>query len=204
MGQRHMTYVLVDNGEKGKKRNFALGAWYTQYNIETAQPAKVLRFIKALEMWNNYKVVKDICISDIVNAFPATASIYPFGFIRFFDEMYNYDEHYGMYDEDNNNGWMIIYVEKKDGKFKYTIGCKPGDESYANKWRKNKGYTSILSHVKKSNYIKTSYEDWWNSFTKEEQKLLTKINKTFNAEKIKKIEKQIKDKIAGELYPLPN
>lgn len=194
MGQRHMTYVLV----KGGCDHDAMLALYNQWNYETIQPIKVVRFLMALKQWEAHKAL--VMAEDVANLYVHAASVTPCGLSHFSQENALYDERYGMYDEDNNNGWQIVYVKYDADRrtYKVHVGFKPGYE-----WRndyESQGYLSLKDYF--DGYVKArenckfkSFDDFVASHTPEEQALLKEISRSFNQHQITIAEKQIRKQI---------
>lgn len=197
MGQRHMTYVLVEGGFDGN----AMFALYNQWNFETVQPIKVVRFLTALKQWEANKAL--VMAEDIASLYVHTASVAPSCLSRFSQENDLYDEHYGMYDEDNNNGWQIVYVKYDSDKktYKVHVGFKPGNE-----WRndyESQGYLSLKDYLdgylgKEDCGEKTkSFAEFVAKHTSEEQAMLKEIAKSFNKKQIARAEALIRKEIRG-------
>ena len=200
MGQRHMTYVIVENvSEACYGTRVSMLALYNQWNFETIQPVKATRFLAALKVWQKNKVLVDT--EDIAKLYKYSASVSPHTLSRFHSENENYDASYGIYDEDNNNGWQIVYVkyDKEEKSFKAYIGFKPGNE-----WGKDfeeQGYLSVEDYI--GGYLGRnpqdegySYESFLEKQSKKEQALLKRLNKSFDAKEIEHAEKVIKEEIA--------
>ena len=101
MGQRHMTYIYVydENGVE------AIGCLYNSWNHATIQPQKIVRFEKQVAKWKKNKVNFPHTYSEWVNLYEKIASISDTATgIDFSNELTEYNENYGMYDEDNNDG----------------------------------------------------------------------------------------------------
>lgn len=203
MGQRHMTYVIVENVSKDCYRaRVSMLALYNQWNFETIQPVKATRFLAALKVWQKNNVLVDI--EDIAKLYKYSASISPQTLSRFHVENENYDKSYGMYDEDNNNGWQIVYIkydndfDKHKRTFKVHIGFKPGNE-WGND-HEEKGYLSVKDYLDGclGNYSGDegyNYESFLEKHTKKEQALLKRLNKSFDAKEIERAERLIEEEI---------
>lgn len=194
MGQRHMTYIYVydENGVEG------VGALYNQWNHATIQPPKIIRFEKQLAKWKKNEVHFPHTYYEWTGLYERIASISDTTTdIGFSNEMEQYNENYGMYDEDNNDGWQFIVI-KVDSKDKYkpvqvTYGFKPEATGkflnlYQNIMQDDKSTSDDYKLHKIENYLK--------DFNKTEQKILEKINESFDRKILKQAEMRIKYHIA--------
>ena len=200
MGQRHMTYVIVEDiGKNCYRQRISMLALYNQWNYETVQPVKVSRFLTAIKAWNKNKVI--IASEEIATLYQYAASVSPYSLCRFSPENENYDATYGMYDEDNNNGWQIVYVKYDSDKCKSEVfvAFKPGNE-----WREDyesKGYLSLKDYL--DGYLGNNsndkegydFESFVAKHNKKEQKLLKQINASYDAKEIERAERIVREEI---------
>lgn len=179
MGQRNMTYVVIKDGEK-----VVFKPLYCQWNYEIVQPHKVIRFIKQLNIWNKNKT--SIYPNELAESYKYLASISPQAFIGFHDEMENYDDKYGLYCEDNNNGWTIVYVWRDTTGFHYSVGFKAGDELRT----KKKEYMDMKTYINIAlSGGDTSYATYLKrNFTKTEIAVFNEIAESFDKAKIREAE----------------
>ena len=194
MGQRHMTYIYVydENGVD------AVGALYNQWNHAPIQPQKIIRFEKMLTKWKRNKVLFPYEYSRWIELYEAAAMLSEVELhIKFHNEMPEYNKTYGMYDEDNNDGWqfVVIQVDSKNNyaPVKITYGFKPvrGSEFlnlYDNIMQDDDSKSEEHKLHKIENYLK--------DFNKTEQKILARINDSFDEEILKQVERVIKHHIS--------
>lgn len=197
MGHRHMTYVLVESKDHYDKRAFL--ALYNQWNYETIQPIKVVRFLAALKEWEKNKVA--VGLHDIATLYQYAASISPYCLSRLVPENEFYDETYGMYAEDNNNGWQIVFIKYNYDKRSYQVhvGFKPNYE-----WGddyEQKGYLSLQDYLDgylsgDSGEESKSFDEFVAKHKKKEQATLRKINLSFDKAEIERAEKIIREEIS--------
>jgi hypothetical protein len=193
MGQRHMTYVMVEDVARNRER--AMLALYNQWNYELIQPAKVIRFLTALKQWQQNKSVVE-CES-IAKLYQHAASITPSGLSNMVIENGYYNQTYGMYDEDNNNGWQIVFVkyDSDTQTFDVHVGFKPGYE-----WGEdyeNKGYLPLKEYLDGclTGKGESGYSGFLADHNKDEQIVLEQINKSFNKDEIERAEAMIRQEI---------
>ena len=138
MGHRHQTYILVTD-EVTKETN--LTVYHCQWNYPMVQIPKILRFaeyfIPKLNELNRCEA------QYIPMIYQYTASLAPNNFIHhkdITDEYKKYQDY--LFNEDNNNGWLLIHVKLYSDKEKNTIfiGFKPGSENiYHKEYTENQG-----------------------------------------------------------------
>ena len=200
MGQRHMTYVLVEDASaKPYSNDVAMLALYNQWNFETIQPVKVIRFLEALKQWEKNKAV--VGVEDVARLYEHAASVSPYSLCKFTPENDLYDATYGMYDEDNNNGWQIVYVKynRDNRSYQVHVGFKPGNE-----WRddyESQGYLSLKDYL--DGYLgnddvgekENSFEEFVAQHNRKEQAVLKKISRSFEAKEIARAEVLIRREI---------
>lgn len=194
MGQRHMTYIYVydENGHD------AVGALYNQWNHAPIQAPKIIRFEQLLTKWKRNKITFPFEYSKWFKLYEAAAILSPnTADITFHNEMEQYDKSYGMYDEDNNDGWQFVVIQvdsdKKYAPVKVTYGFKPTrDSKFLNL------YDNILQDDDrvKDKYKLHEIENYLKDFNKNEQKILKRINDSFDEKILKEAERKIKHRIA--------
>jgi hypothetical protein len=203
MGHRHMTYIYIYD-EKG---NEAVGTLYNQWNFEKIQAHKIIRFEKQLAKWSENNVRFPHEYSHWIKLYESLAMISDnTTTIEYSDYSEWYDECTGMYCEHNNNGWqfLIIKVDNDYVPVKITHGFK------LNKYRLNKKtgkheleknfvnlYKNVLhkDHSVKDEYKLHKIENYLKDFSEEDQKILEKINNSFDEKIIKFAEKRIRNHI---------
>lgn len=195
MGQRHMTYVVAEI--EGLSKSLHVSCLYNQWNFETIQPQKVVRFLKALKGWEKSGDMVDA--QSVCELYHHIASIVPSGGVsRYHCELEHYTQNYGMHDEDNNNGWQIVYITRARGqkKFKVSVGFKPGHE-----WgdgSQPEAYMALKTYLDGHLTHRDGREgkDFLDfiakgGFSKAEQKALLQISASFNKGLIEYAEKLI-------------
>ena len=203
MGHRHMTYIYVYD-EKG---NEAVGALYNQWNFESIQAHKIIRFEKQLAKWIKNKIHFPFNYSRWVTMYSQIASISDTTMdIDFHDEMSEYTSRYGMYGEDNNNGWQFVVI-----KIDSTDNYKPVKVTYGfrlNKYTGNgdnfklvKGFVNLYKNIMhgdkgtKEEYQIKKIENYLKDFSQTDRNIMEKVNNSFDVKIIKFAEEKIKNYI---------
>ena len=193
-----MTYILVHD-EKG---NQAVGTLYNQWNHGRMQAYKIIRFEKQLAKWKKNKIRFPHDYSDWVKMYTHLASISDTSMENNFREYMHYNNCAGMYSEDNNDGWQFIIIKVDDDykPVKVTYGFK------LNKYRTDKnghfklvkGFVNLYDNIMysdkgtKEEYQIKKIENYLKKFTKTDQKIMEKINNSFDEKIIKFAEQKIK------------
>lgn len=108
MGQRNMVYLLIENATtKDKEDKFDAIPLYFQWNFIKVQIPKLIRGIKFL---NSIKSIYPWVLNEYLDAFRYSMQLADGGFIPCNNELSEYDENYTLFNEDNNNGWNIVYI----------------------------------------------------------------------------------------------
>jgi len=197
-----MTYVLAHvDGYPSE-----MAALYNQWNYETIQPQKVMRFLKQAKKWNKNK--PHFSPDGLCEAYKYVASIHDYGMSVFRSNNEDYElPRCGMYSEDNNNGWQIVVITKgKNDQIKINVGFKPGYE-----WGEGyeqSGYMPLkeyleakldrdyaASQVNNFTVEHKNFAAFVASFSEEDQQLLQEVNDSFDLKIIKKAEKEIAKRI---------
>jgi hypothetical protein len=198
-----MTYILVydDNG------NEAVGALYNQWNYESIQAHKIIRFEKQLAKWKKNKITFPTDYDRWITMYNYIASISDQTMHNDFrDELKHYDSGCGMYDEDNNNGWQFVVIKIDHNDCNH----KPIQVNYGfrrNKYFKNKngqyklvkGFVNLYKNVlhedlsSKDEFKIRKIENYLKKFNKTDQKILEKINNSFDEKIIKFAEERIQN-----------
>ena len=193
MGQRHMTYIYVHD-EKGTE---AIGCLYNSWNHATIQPQKIVRFERQVARWKKNEIHFPHDYSSWVNLYERIASISDTtASIEYSNELTEYNKTYGMYDEDNNDGWQFIVISLNSEKYapvQITHGFKPDFRGkflnlHSNIMQDDKG--------KKEDYKFHKIENFLKGFNKTDQKVLNRINESFDRKILKNAEMRIKYHIA--------
>lgn len=194
MGQRHMTYIYVydENGVE------AVGALYNQWNHATIQPPKIIRFEKQLTAWRRNKITYAYEYSIWIKMYEYIASVsdHTMG-INYHNELKHYNKNYGMYNEDNNDGWQFVVIKIDSKK-----GYKPVRVTYGFKPAAGGKFLNLFDNImqddehKRDNYKLHKIENYLKDFNKTEQKILHRVNDSFDERILKEAEMQIKRYIA--------
>ena len=174
-----MTYIYADL----KDGNPVFRALYSQWNHVPIQPYKIVRFLEVVKMWNKNKC-KYLTAFEFTRAYEFAAALSPSGFAGFMDDTDCYNKDFGMYDEDNNNGWTIVYITRDLKKEKYVvnIGFKAGSEDMDER-------NPISTYMGWNAYAKYTKN---NEYELEVKKWLSKINASFDADIINEVEHKIR------------
>lgn len=190
MGHRHQTYILVTD-EVTHETN--LTVYHCQWNYPMVQIPKILRFAKYFiptlnKLYNNME-------TDLIPlTYLYTASLAPGNPIRHTDITHDYGECPDLlFNEDNNNGWLLIHVKLYDDPSEHTMlmGFRPGYEDLRHngieRTSETERFTNLFDYLK---YVLTHEERKElfaeDTLTDEERQLLEAIdNMGFNTDELR-------------------
>ena len=201
MGHRHMTYLYIYD-EKG---NEAIGTLYNQWNFESIQAHKIIRFEKQLAKWLKNKIRFPLDYSRWVEMYNHIASVSDTTMDTYFqDRMIHYNDCSGMYEEDNNNGWQFVVIKVDDDykPVKITYGFKLNKYIFTgDKCKLVKGFVNLYKNIMygdkgtREEYQIKKIENYLKDFSQTDQNIMEKVNNSFDLKIIKFAEGKIKNYI---------